>query len=227
MNTKRTSTVRRHHTGTARRHHTILGVTALIGLVGAGCSSEDLAERAIEEGIERESGDDVDIDLDDGNVRIETEDGVVEMNTDGDGNVSIEGEGVDGDFSIDSEDGVTVIESEDGDTVVSQGGGEVPDDFPGSVPLPDGFEPEFTQSMSTSDGGGWVLAGPIDMSAADLADSYFAALESAGFARQAVTETPDTIIFGFDNGEYSVNGVAGEDGSGATYFNLTVAESQL
>lgn len=210
------------------RRHRLVAATAAVAVVAvAGCSGEDVAERLIEEGVERESGEDVDIDFDDGNIRIETDEGVVEMNADGDGNISIEGEGTDGDFSIDSDDGVTVIESEDGSAVISAGGAGVPDDFPASVPLPDGFEPEYSQSMSSDQGSGWVLGGPIGMTAAEVADSYFAALEAAGFERLTVTETPESVIFGFDDGEHSVSGLAGDDGSGETFFNITVAESQL
>lgn len=219
MNTTQQRTIRRRFLGSAA------AVVAVVAV--AGCSGEDVAERLIEEGVERESGGDVDIDFDDGNIRIETDEGVFEMTNDGEGNISVQGEGVDGDFSIDSEDGQTVIESEDGSAVINAGGAGVPDDFPGSVPLPDGFEPEFSQSMSSDQGSGWVLGGPIGMSASDVAESYFAELESAGFERLSVTETPDSVIFGFDNGEYSVSGLAGDDGSGETFFNITVADSQM
>lgn len=219
MNTTQRGTIRgRRLAGSA------VAVAAVVAV--AGCSGEDVAERLIEEGVEREAGGDVDIDFDDGNIRIETDEGVVEMTADGDGNISIEGEGADGDFSIDSDDGVTVIESEDGSAVIAGGAG-VPDDFPASVPLPGGFDPEFSQSMSSDQGSGWVLGGPIEMTAAEVADSYFSALESAGFERLTVTETPESVIFGFDDGEYSVSGLAGDDGSGETFFNITVAESQM
>lgn len=36
----------------------------------------------------------------------------------------------------------------------------------------------------------------------------------------------DTVIFSYDNGEHSVSGLAGDNGGGATYFNVTVAASQ-
>lgn len=200
-------------------------VAAIVAL--AGCSGEDVAERLIEERVERESGGDVDIDVDGGNIRIETEDGTFEMSSDGDGNISIDGEGADGEISIDSEDGVTVIESDEGNAVISSGGAGVPDDFPASVPLPDGFDPDFTQSMASDQGDGWILGGPIDATPAEVAESYLAALESAGFEQLQMTETQGSLFFAFDDGEYSVSGLAGDDGSGETYVNITVLDSQM
>ena len=99
---------------TSRR---VVRATALaLGLVVVGaCSGEDLLENAIENRIEAESGEDVDIDFDDGNFTIESEDGTVEFSTDDDGNVTVDGVGEAGEeFSINSDDGTTTIESEDG-----------------------------------------------------------------------------------------------------------------
>lgn len=224
-----TRTARSSQAGGDRRStrgRSVMGVVAtLAALVAVGCSGEDLAERAIENQIEREGGGDVDIDLDSGEIRIETEDGVVEMNTDGDGNVSIDGEGVDGNISIDSEDGVTVIEGPDGSSVIETGGTDIPDDFPSTIPLPDGFTPQFTQSADSGGVTGWILGGEMDGSVSDIAEPYFAALEAAGFERTALTESPDSAIFVYDDGTYSVNGLIGADTSGATYVNLTIAQA--
>lgn len=187
----------------------------------AGCSGEDIAERVIERQVERESGEEVDIDLGGGNVRIETDEGTFEMRADGDGQISIDGG--DGQISIDSEDGITVIESEDGTAVIESGGTELPADFPASVPLPDGFSPQFTQSMTTDQGGGWVLSGTVDTAPADLAARYFESLAAAGFERTQVTETPDAVFFGFESDEYVVSGGATADGGDTVTFSLTVA----
>ena len=56
----------------------VLGIT--------GCSSEDAAEKLIERQIESESGEDVDIDFDDGDISIQTEDGGISIETDEEGN---------------------------------------------------------------------------------------------------------------------------------------------
>jgi hypothetical protein len=207
----------------ARRVRLTAAGIAVVGV--AGCSGEDIAERVIENRIEAESGENIDIDLDSGNIRIETDEGTFEMSADGEGNISIRGEGTDGNISIDSDDGVTVIESDDGTAVIGGGAG-VPDGFPGSVPLPDGFEPQFSQSVSTAEGDAWILGGEMDGTAAEIAESYLPSLEAAGFERLHMTESPDSVIFTYDNGEFSVNGLAGDDGDGGTYFNVTVADSQ-
>jgi hypothetical protein len=209
---------------TRRRFGVAASTIAVVG--AAGCSGEDIAERVVENRIEAESGQDVDIDLDGGNVRIETDEGTFELNSDGEGNISIEGSGTDGGISIDAEDGVTVIESEDGTATINSGGAGVPDGFPASVPLPDGFEPQFSQSMTTTEGDGWILGGEMEGTAAEIGESYFSALEAAGFERLQVTETPDSVIFVYDDGAFSVSGLAGGDDSGGTYFNITVADSQ-
>lgn len=224
-----------------------LAVVAAVAVV-AGCSSEDFAERIVENQIEnqleREGGGDVDIDLgsgefrvetedgvvemvtdEDGNMRIQSEDGVIEMQTDEDGNVSIEGDGVDGEFSIDSEDGVTVFEGEDGSATFSQGA-DIPDDFPGSVPLPGGLVTEFSQTMAMDEGDTWSIYGTIDAAPGDIGPGYLEALDGAGFERQSVTETTDAYIFTFDDGAYTVTGMVGDNGDGSSYVNLTVSTSQ-
>jgi hypothetical protein len=99
-----------------------LAVVGLV-LIGTGCSGEKLAEKIAENRIEAEGGGDVDIDFDDGDVSIKTDD---------DGNVSILGSGQDGDgnIRIDSENGETVVEGDDGTAVFSQSG-----DLPDASPL--------------------------------------------------------------------------------------------
>ena len=225
ITTRRVNTTAHH--GPRPVRHLAAAVTTLAIIGTTGCSGEDLTERFVENRIQAETGEDVDFDLSGGNVRIETEDGVFEMNTDDDGNISIRGEGVDGDFSIDSDDGVTVFEGDDGTAVFDVGGSGVPDSFPGSVPLPDGFQPQVSQTVATAEGDGWVLGGEMSATVADIAAAYFPQLEAAGFERLHLTETPDSVIFSFDNGEHSVSGLAGDNGSGATYFNVTVAASQM
>lgn len=215
----------------------------------AGCSGEGMTERFIENRIEAETGEKIDLDLSGGNVRIQTEDGVVEMRTDGDGNVTIRGEGIDGgdfemrsdgdgnmtvrgdgidgegNFSMDSDGGDVRIETEDGTSVFSSGGAGVPATFPGSVPLPAGFSPQYSQTYSTNGADSWMLGGEIAGSASELAASYLPQLEAAGYQRLHITESPDAVLFTFDNGTYAVTGIAGDDGNDGTYVNLTVTPS--
>lgn len=108
---------------------TMKGVLAIAALATvSGCSGDKIAESIAERQIEKETGGDADIDLSDGKVSIETEDGAFEMSADEDGNVVIKSEDADGNevVSIDSEDGVTEIQTEDGDaTITNDGDGNV------------------------------------------------------------------------------------------------------
>ena len=101
------------------RSTTLTAALTTASLALAACSGEDLAERVVENRLEAETGEDVDIDFDDGDFSVRTEDGEITFDADEDGNVSISGSSEDGEFSIESEDGETVIESEDGSATFS------------------------------------------------------------------------------------------------------------
>ena len=148
-----------------------------------------MLERQIESG----SGEDVDIDFDDGDISIQTEDGEFSIETDEDGNVSIQSG--DGQMSIDSDGDQTVIESDDGSTIISSSGSELPDEFPDDVPMPIGIALEYTQAMSTPEGETFVVGGTVDGDHGDVIDQYVAALEAAGFTQQQLTTTPDGSFF--------------------------------
>ena len=79
----RTTTRTGASTRSGRRRLAGVAVVAVVGL--AGCSGEDIAERIAENRIEAEAGEDVDIDLDGGNIRVETDEGTFEMNADSEG----------------------------------------------------------------------------------------------------------------------------------------------
>jgi len=198
---------------------------ALVGsvILATACGGEDLAERIAENRIEAEGGGDVDVDFGDGGVSVKTEDGEFSIETDGDGNVSIQGVGEnDGDsFSVDSENGDTVIETEDGTAVISQGAG-VPDDFPSDVPLPDGVEIQFAQSTETGDGTGFVIAGTSERSTSDLIDELVDRLEQNGFEQQQLTETPDGSILVYQRDDYGVAATFSADDGDGSGFQMTV-----
>ena len=199
-------------------------VTAVVAVVATtGCSGEDLAERVIENRIEQEAGGDVDIDFDDGDLSIKTEDGEfsIDVDEDGDGNVSISGESEDGEFSIESEGGDTVIKSEEG-TIIGSTSGDLPDGFPDSVPVPEGFEIQASQSMSTAEGTSYILSGTIDESPSDVADQLIADLESSGYEQVQSTTTPEGAFVIYDDGEYVVSGVIAPEGADGSASNLSM-----
>jgi hypothetical protein len=194
---------------------------ALAALTLSACSSEDLAERVAEEAIERQLEADgqtggVDVDLGDGEFRVDTPDGsmVVNVDEDGEGNVSISGQGGDGDVQMEfgEEDGVTVISTPEGEMVI--GSGELPDDFPAAVPVPTGLTVQSATSMDGADGTAYVISGTVGGDFLEATQAYTAALEAAGFTRQSITESTDGTFFGFVNADWNVSGGIFPDGTG-------------
>jgi hypothetical protein len=215
-------------------------IPVAVVLAITGCSGEDAAENLIEQQIESESGEDVDIDFDDGGISIQTEDGGISIETDDEGNVSIQTEDGemsidsdgnqtviqtdDGEMSIDSDDGETVIQSEDGETVIGSSTGELPDDFPSEIPMPGDLAIEYTQSMSGADGQTFLIGGTSNGAYEDVSGAYIAALEAAGFSQQQLITTPDGNFFSYDNGTWNLGGSVSVD-DGATAFVMTVTPS--
>lgn len=216
----------------------LIPVAVVLGITG--CGGDDLAENVLEQQIESESGEDVDIDFDDGDISIQTEDGGISIETDDEGNISIQTEdgemsidsdgdqtviqSDDGEMSIDSEDGEMVIQSEDGETIIGSSTGELPDDFPSEVPVPDDLAIEYTQSMSGAGGQTFLIGGTSSGAYGDVSDEYIAALEAAGFSQQQLITTPDGNVFFYDNGTWNVQGSASVD-DGTTAFAMTVTPS--
>ncbi|MFP5488638.1 MAG: hypothetical protein ACLGHQ_10075, partial [Acidimicrobiia bacterium] len=130
------STRETHHpSGGTVVHHRIV-IAALSVVAVAACSTEDLAESAIERQLEAEGGGDVDLDLSNGGIRIESEDGSFEMSTDDDGDVTIRGEDVDGETAVIEGSGDGIVVTDGDDTFVAGSGAELPADFPPDFPLP-------------------------------------------------------------------------------------------
>ena len=198
-----------------------MSVAVVAGVLLTGCSGEGIAEKAIENQIESESGEDVDVDLDNGNFSIQTEDGEFSVQSDGDQTI-IQTE--DGDVVMQSEDGQTIIQSDDG-TLIGSASGDLPDDFPGDLPLPDGAVFEYTQQMTTPEGQTFILGGSVPGSHGDVLDAYVAALEAAGFTQQQLTTTPDGGYYAYDNGTWTIGGTASEGDDGMTALAITVTPS--
>lgn len=197
-----------------------------VALVATACSGEDIAERIAENRIEAEGGGDVDIDLDNGNFSVKTEDGEFSIQTDGDGNVSIQGGGENGDesFTIESENGETVFESEDGTAVFSQSG-DLPDDFPSEIPVPNDFVVLYAQSATSDDGQAFTVAGTSSVSVDAVTADTQASLESAGYEQQQVTTTPDGALLVYSGPTYDAMVAIGTGSEGETSITMTVTPS--
>ena len=202
-----------------------IAATTLVVTSLAACSGEDIAERIIENRLEAESGENVDLDLDGGNVRIETDEGVVEMQVDDEGNMTIESE--EGSMEMSAEDGNISIESDEGSFEMTQGS-ELPSGFPAAVPLPDGLVLQISQSVETPEGSSYILSGTVPGTADVVADRHIAALEAAGFTQLQVTRSGGAVIYNYSNGELSFGGFIGDDPStpGSATVSIQVGPDQ-
>ena len=207
----------RHATPTV---HRLVGATFTIALFSlAACSSEDASESFVENLIEENAGEDIDIDIDDGDIRVATSDGTFEMDTDDDGNVEIRSD--EGDVLLNTdEDGRTVISSDEGSMVF--GGSEIPEDFPSEVPIPAGMTVDNTSSMSDADGAQtFSLGGTVEGDAAAFVEAYVSTLQAAGFTEQSRTTTSNGSFFTYSGPAWTVNGIVSDDGTGA-YAQISV-----
>lgn len=187
------------HTPRSIAARTSVALTAL-AFVTAGCGQ--IAERATEEAVERalesDTGEEVDIDVSDGEISIESDEGNLTINADGDG-VEIDGTDAEGnDFTLTAdEDGLEATSDERGSlevdtdanfTATDEHGASVfdtgegiPEDWPSDVPRPDGLD-EVHGIHAVDDGQErFVVTGSADGSALEVFDDYAGRLADAGY----------------------------------------------
>ena len=194
----------------ARSHGRALtvGLTGVLAGVLALTACGDSAETGIEQLIESQGGGDVDLDLDtDGGISVQTEEGGMTMDEDGNFVITDEnGDVVSGNVDVDG-DGVTV-ESEDG-TFSSGSGSELPDTWPGDVPEPGGLEIMSSSTMSDGDSEGFVVIGAVG---ADFLDRYASELEGAGFELESEFTAESMAEQSYTDGTWGVGVAVFEDG---------------
>lgn len=157
-------------------------VGLVLALVATGCgdATESIAERAVEEAIEREGGGNVDLDVDGGSFSFTSPDGEVSARMDEDGNMVMTGP--DGEvYEADAEGNVT-MSGEDGDVTYSTGdNAEVPDDWPEALALPRGAELLSSQTSTVDGERTAAISANVSTAVADLHETYKDALEDAGY----------------------------------------------
>ncbi len=105
--------------------------------------------------------------------------------------------GGDVDLELGDDGQIASIETEDGSFEMSAGGGEVPEEWPGDVPLFDGGEISSSQ-VATVDGQTVVVVSyTTDADPEATFDSLIEAYEAAGFAAMSTSNTGD------DNGIFA------------------------
>lgn len=169
----------------------VLGAVVLGAVVlASACGSESLTEKAIEEAT---------------GVQVDEDGNVVSISTD------------EGSIRVDSSGNVEVVTS-DGSQVLSSGQeGELPDDFPDDVPVPDAA---ITSSLASDSDGvrSWI----VNLETEDTRgtyDEYVATLNDAGFTVDDIVAATAGGVFSAlssaDNGTWTV-GIMAADGSGLT-----------
>lgn len=193
-------------------------------LLLAACGSA--SESGIEKLIEAQTDGDVDINLDDGQIKIETPEGDIEFNTDGDGGISIEVDGeevFDADINDDGAGSIN-ISDEDGDSTldIDAGSGSLPDDWPADVPEPDGLSIESGSAFQSGDQSTFAVTGKA--SGKDWIDSYSTTLESAGLARTSSLEN-DGVSYFHESEEWIVTifGIPTDEGPWEIVLGATTA----
>ena len=223
----------------------LLAVLALGG-AGMACSAEkigeSLAERAIENAC-RDDGTSCNVDLSGDGVRIQTEEGT--MTVDANGNAVIVGadgkvvnvqSGADGDMTVTEGDGAVVIQ-QDGDTTMITGddgaatfttGSEVPAVFPAAIKLP----ANATVAGSTvigdpsSPDGVVMLNLLVPGGLADVAQAVTAGVSAAGYAAVSKTEAPESHYYLYEGNGQSVAAVVTSDtASGGQLVAYTVTST--
>lgn len=200
---------------TRQRLH-VGGVLLAAGLIALS-ACDNAAESGIEQLIQSQGGGDVDLDLDlDGGFSVQTEEGGISIDEDGNFVVTdADGSIVSG--NVDVEDGSFTAEGEDG-SFSSSTGSDLPEEWPGAVPTPDGLS--IMSSTQTTDGSttGIVLIG---QAGSGFLDDYTGALEAAGFDLESEFNADTTSQRSYTNGTWNVALGVFEDGD-AVQATVTV-----
>lgn len=228
-----------------QRSNTVRAAVAIvaIGLAGAGCADkigESIAERAIENAC-AEEGQQCNVDIDGDSVQLQTEDG--SMSVDENGNAVIVG--ADGEtINVDADDaGNMTITDGSGSVVVQQDGddgtftgddgdttfttsGEVPAEFPSGIALPDGAIVSGSTVVGdlSTPGGMVMLYVTVPGELTDVAAAATRGVAAGGYTEQSRTETPDGSFYVYSGNGHAVSLTVSPDAaSGGVVAAYTIA----
>jgi hypothetical protein len=199
---------------------TTTAATLLAGaaLVLTACGDSSPSEGAIEEILEDATGEDADIDLSDGEIRVQTEEGEVKIDIDEDDGsfeMSVDGsQVVDAEFDEDGEGSMEISGEEgEGSIDVSTGSGELPDEWPSEIPQPDGITIEGSSTFSSGDE---FVTSVQGTASPEWIESYGASVESAGFSQSSRMETQESLNLFYEGNGWAIT-VFGADGGDGTW----------
>jgi hypothetical protein len=176
----------------------LLAATFAAAIALSSCS--EAADEGLEQLIEQQTGENVEIDSENGGFSVETEDGSMTIDEDGNFVVTDEdGETVTGQAG--AEDGDFQVESDDGSFRVDTSGG-VPEEWPSDIPQPEGLGELSSTVSSTADELLITITGKAD---AGFVDDYGAQLESSGFEQTSSFESADNVTRQYENATWYVS----------------------
>ncbi len=208
-------------------------------LIATACGSD---EASLEELLEAETGDDVEIDLDnDGGFSLESEEGSISVDEEGNfvitdeegqvitGDVDVDGDSIvvesdDGQVVVDSEDGSFEITDEEGNVAIT-GSEDFPEDWPAAVPQPTGLDIVGSSTFADDVSQGWTVVGTTDMSPVDYLASYGPMLEAAGFSQTTNFESEGNVSAFYEGTEYFVTVAGALETSGANTMTIALASN--
>jgi hypothetical protein len=201
-----------------RRGRRPLAVVAAVGAsVALLASCAKATETGIEQVVESQTGEDVDLDVDDdGSFSVETDEGGMTVDEDGNFVITDEnGETITGNAG--DEDGDYAIETEDGDFRMDASG-DVPDEWPDEVPEPAGISGGTASVQTIDDQLGISFGGSAGEG---FIDEYAAALEDAGFEQISNFESAENATRIFEDATWTVTVSSyGTDGDVQTSVSL-------
>ncbi|MEP1124564.1 MAG: hypothetical protein ABJH68_11815 [Ilumatobacter sp.] len=207
---------------------------AAVAILSTGCGRlvERASEEAVEQAIENDSGEEVDIDFDDGGVRVESADGDITFNADENG-VQIDGADADGnDISINADENGFEAEGPDGEVVTGAADGDggftvegpegeavfsttqgIPDEWPDDVPRPEGLSDATGTYLSEGDVVNLAVTGTVSGDPTSTFDGYVDELLDAGFEEESTFTQGESTTASFVRGEQQLIVSIQSDGS--------------
>ena len=117
-----------------------------------------------------------------------------------------------------------IVEGEDGETVFRTTT-DIPDEWPGTVPQPDGLSSLNSSYQADAENVFIIVAGQTSQSRDDFADDYIAGLESAGFVEQSSYSDSSTRGGTYDrDGETITLNVGEFDGNAQVAITYSLSE---
>jgi len=160
-------------------------------------------------------GNDFSLDADEDGINAESEDGTLDLDSDGTFTATdADGDVTTGEVSGDGDSIDFTVEGEDGDSVFTSGEG-IPDQWPSGVPEPEGLDEVFGTYIADGSDENVMVAGTTEASAKEAFDDYVDRLVDAGFNEESAFNQGDEYYSAtFAKGDTTVNVTTqGFDGS--------------